>query len=162
MSKEDGAPLIQAAGAVLWRKSSESEIEIAVIHRPRYDDWSLPKGKVENNESHIATAYREVLEETGYTSTFGPEIGVVVYKLEGAPKEVRYWAAQASDIQEGSPNPEEVDQLEWLSPKLSKERLTNKDDRKIIDYFLEFGTDTFPIILLRHAKALKAHRVERR
>jgi 8-oxo-dGTP diphosphatase len=155
MSKEDGAPLIQAAGAVLWRKSSESEIEIAVIHRPRYDDWSLPKGKVENNESHIATAYREVLEETGYTSTFGPEIGVVVYKLEGAPKEVRYWAAQASDIQEGSPNPEEVDQLEWLSPKLAKERLTNKDDRKIVDYFLEFGTDTFPIILLRHAKALK-------
>ena len=155
MSKEDGAPLIQAAGAVLWRKSSESEIEIAVIHRPRYDDWSLPKGKVENNESHIATAYREVLEETGYTSTFGPEIGVVIYKLEGAPKEVRYWAAQASDIQEGSPNPKEVDQLEWLSPKLAKERLTNKDDRKIIDYFLEFGTDTFPIILLRHAKALK-------
>ena len=155
MSKEDGVPLIQAAGAVLWRKSSESEIEISVIHRPRYDDWSLPKGKVENNESHIATAYREVLEETGYTSTFGPEIGVVVYKLEGVPKEVRYWAAQASDIQEGSPNPEEVDQIEWLSPKLAKERLTNKDDRKIVDYFLEFGTETFPIILLRHAKALK-------
>jgi len=155
MSKEDGAPLIQAAGAVLWRKSSESDLEIAVIHRPRYDDWSLPKGKVENNESHIATAYREVLEETGYTSTFGPEIGVVIYKLEGAPKEVRYWAAQASNIQEGSPNPEEVDKLEWLSPKDAKERLTNKDDRKIVDYFLEFGTDTFPIILLRHAKALK-------
>jgi 8-oxo-dGTP diphosphatase len=155
MSKEDGTPLIQAAGAVLWRKNSESNTEIAVIHRPRYDDWSLPKGKVENNESHIATAYREVLEETGYTSTFGPEIGVVIYKLEGAPKEVRYWAAQASDIQEGSPNPEEVDKLEWLSPKDAKERLTNKDDRKIVDYFLEFGTDTFPIILLRHAKALK-------
>ena len=66
MSKEDGTPLIQAAGAVLWRKNENSEIEIAVIHRPRYDDWSLPKGKVENGESHIATAYREVLEETGY------------------------------------------------------------------------------------------------
>lgn len=155
MSKEDGAPLIQAAGAVLWRKNSESEIEIAVIHRPRYHDWSLPKGKVENSESHIATAYREVLEETGYTSTFGPEIGVVVYQLEGAPKEVRYWAAQASDIQEGSSNREEVDQIDWLSPKLAKERLTNKDDQKIVDYFLEFGTGTFPIILLRHAKALK-------
>ena len=155
MSKDDRAPLIQAAGAVLWRKNSESEVEIAVIHRPRYDDWSLPKGKVEKNESHIATAYREVLEETGYTSSFGPEIGTVVYKLEGAPKEVRYWAAQAHDKQEGKPNPGEVDLLEWLSPKLAKERLTNKDDRKIVDFFLDFGTDTFPIILLRHAKALK-------
>ena len=155
MSQDDRAPLIQAAGAVLWRKNSESEVEIAVIHRPRYDDWSIPKGKVEKNESHIATAYREVLEETGYTSTFGPEIGTVVYKLEGAPKEVRYWAAQAHDKQEGKPNPGEVDLLEWLSPKLAKERLTNKDDRKIVDFFLDFGTDTFPIILLRHAKALK-------
>ena len=155
MSKDDNAPLIQAAGAVLWRKNPQGDIEIAVIHRPRYDDWSIPKGKVENNESHIATAYREVLEETGYTSTFGPEVGSVVYKLEGGPKEVRYWAAQAHDVAEGKPSPEEVDQLEWLSPKLAKERLTNKDDRKIVDYFLEFGIDTFPIVLLRHAKALK-------
>jgi 8-oxo-dGTP diphosphatase len=155
MVKETDTPLIQAAGAVLWRKSEDSQLEIAVIHRPRYDDWSLPKGKVENSESHIATAYREVLEETGYTSTFGPEIGNVIYKLEGAPKEVRYWAAQANVTQEGKPNPEEVDQLEWLTPKDAKERLTNKDDRKIVDYFLEFGTDTFPIVLLRHAKALR-------
>ena len=155
MAKETDTPLIQAAGAVLWRKSPHEDIEIAVIHRPRYDDWSIPKGKVENNESHIATAYREVLEETGYTSTFGPEVGSVVYKLEGAPKEVRYWAAQAQDVAEGKPSPEEVDQLEWLTPKLAKERLTNKDDRKIVDYFLEFGVDTFPIVLLRHAKALK-------
>ena len=155
MSQDSKGTLIQAAGAVLWRKSAISQLEIAVIHRPRYDDWSLPKGKVENNESHIATAYREVLEETGYTSTFGPEIGSVIYKLEGAPKEVRFWAAQAHEHQEGKPSPEEVDQLEWLSPKLAKERLTNKDDRKIVDYFLEFGADTFPIILLRHAKALK-------
>jgi phosphohistidine phosphatase SixA/8-oxo-dGTP pyrophosphatase MutT (NUDIX family) len=155
MVRETDTPLIQAAGAVLWRKSENSQLEIAIIHRPRYDDWSLPKGKVENNESHIATAYREVLEETGYTSTFGPEIGNVIYKLEGAPKEVRYWAAQANATQEGKPNPEEVDQLEWVSPKDAKERLTNNDDRKIVDYFLEFGTDTFPIVLLRHAKALK-------
>lgn len=155
MAKETDTSLIQAAGAVLWRKSPHEDIEIAVIHRPRYDDWSIPKGKVENNESHIATAYREVLEETGYTSTFGPEVGSVVYKLEGAPKEVRYWSAQAHDVAEGKPSPEEVDQLEWLSPKLAKERLTNKDDRKIVDYFLEFGVDTFPIVLLRHAKALK-------
>jgi len=154
MAKELEAPLIQAAGAVLWRKSDISQLEIAVIHRPRYDDWSLPKGKVESGESHISAGYREIQEETGYESTFGPEIGTVVYKLEGAPKEVRYWAAAAT-IKTGTPNPQEVDEVLWLAPKKAKEKLTNKDDRAIVDFFLEFGADTFPIILLRHAKALK-------
>ena len=154
MAKELEAPLIQAAGAVLWRKSDISQLEIAVIHRPRYDDWSLPKGKVESGESHISAGYREIQEETGYESTFGPEIGTVVYKLEGAPKEVRYWAAAAT-IKTGTPNPQEVDEVLWLAPKKAKEKLTNKDDRAIVDFFLDFGADTFPIILLRHAKALK-------
>lgn len=154
MAKELETPLIQAAGAVLWRKSKISQLEIAVIHRPRYDDWSLPKGKVESGESHISACYREIQEETGYESTFGPEIGTVVYKLEGMPKEVRYWAAAAT-IKTGNPNPQEVDEVIWLAPTKAKEKLTNKDDRAIVDFFLEFGADTFPIILLRHAKALK-------
>jgi len=154
MPKQSDAPLIQAAGAVLWRKSDVSQLEIAVIHRPRYDDWSLPKGKVESGESHISAGYREIQEETGYESTFGPEIGTVVYKLEGAPKEVRYWAAAAT-IKTGTPNPKEVDEVLWLTPDKAKEKLSNKDDRAIVDFFLEFGVDTFPIILLRHAKALK-------
>jgi len=154
MTKESEAVLIQAAGAVLWRKSDNSQLEIAVIHRPRYDDWSLPKGKVESGESHISAGYREIQEETGYESTFGPEIGTVVYKLEGAPKEVRYWAAAAT-IKTGTPNPQEVDEVLWLEPNKAKEKLSNKDDRAIVDFFLEFGADTFPIILLRHAKALK-------
>jgi 8-oxo-dGTP diphosphatase len=154
MAKEPDAPLIQAAGAVLWRKSDKSKLEIAIIHRPRYDDWSLPKGKVESGESHISAGYREIQEETGYESTFGPEIGSVVYKLEGAPKEVRYWAAAAT-VKTGNPNPQEVDEVLWLEPSKAKEKLTNKDDQAIVDFFLEFGADTFPIILLRHAKALK-------
>jgi 8-oxo-dGTP diphosphatase len=154
VSKDDNAPLIQAAGAVLWRKSESSQLEIAVIHRPRYDDWSLPKGKVEKGESHIAAGYREILEETGYESIFGPEIGEVIYEFEGAPKEVRYWSAEAT-VKSGEPDLEEVDQFEWLSPKKAKEKLTNKDDRQVVDFFLDFGSDTFPIILLRHAKALK-------
>ena len=154
MTKELEVPLIQAAGAVLWRKSDKLKLEIAIIHRPRYNDWSLPKGKVESGESHISAGYREIQEETGYESTFGPEIGTVVYKLEGAPKEVRYWAAAAT-VKTGTPNPQEVDEVLWLEPMKAKEKLTNKDDRAIVDFFLEFGADTFPIILLRHAKALK-------
>ena len=154
MSKQSNAPLIQAAGAVLWRKSDKLKLEIAIIHRPRYDDWSLPKGKVESGESHISAGYREIQEETGYESTFGPEIGTVVYKMEGAPKQVRYWAAAAT-VKTGTPNPQEVDEVLWLEPIQAKEKLSNKDDRAIVDFFLEFGADTFPIILLRHAKALK-------
>ena len=154
MAKDLEASLIQAAGAVLWRKSDISQLEIAVIHRPRYDDWSLPKGKVESGESHISAGYREIQEETGYESTFGPEIGTVVYKFEDAPKEVRYWAATAT-VKTGTPNPQEVDEVLWLAPKKAKEKLSNKDERAIVDFFLEFGADTFPIILLRHAKALK-------
>jgi 8-oxo-dGTP pyrophosphatase MutT (NUDIX family) len=72
--------VIQAAGAVLWRYSKTKKIEIALVHRPRYDDWSLPKGKVEDKESHIACAYREVSEETGFKAIFGPEIGKATYK----------------------------------------------------------------------------------
>ena len=154
MSKEPVTPMIQAAGAVLWRKSNDVELQIAIVHRPKYDDWSLPKGKVEPGESHISAGYREIQEETGYESIFGPEIGTVVYILEGEPKEVRYWSARATEMT-GNPDPAEVDQVEWLAPKKAKEKLTNKDDRSIVDYFLEFGADTFPIILLRHAKALK-------
>jgi 8-oxo-dGTP diphosphatase len=154
MAKDLEAPQIQAAGAVLWRKSDISQLEIAVIHRPRYGDWSLPKGKVESGESHISAGYREIQEETGYESTFGPEIGTVVYKLEGAPKEVRYWVAAAT-LKTGTPNPQEVDEVLWLAPKKAKEKLSNKDERAVVDFFLEFGADTFPIILLRHAKALK-------
>ena len=60
MAKDSATPMIQAAGAVLWRKASDNELEIAVIHRPRYDDWSLPKGKVEPGESHISAGYREI------------------------------------------------------------------------------------------------------
>ena len=70
MPKQSDAPLIQAAGAVLWRKSDKSKLEIAIIHRPRYDDWSLPKGKVETGESHISAGYREIQEETVPRSQF--------------------------------------------------------------------------------------------
>ena len=154
MANESADQLIQAAGAVLWRRNSQLQIEMAIIHRPKYDDWSLPKGKLEQGECHIAAAYREVLEETGFESVFGPEIGTVVYQLEGAAKEVRYWSAIAG-TEISKPQIDEVDKIDWLIPKIAKERLTNKDDRRILEFFLEFGVDTFPLILLRHAKALK-------
>ena len=148
------SPVIQAAGAVLWRNKNK-KIEIALVHRPRYDDWSLPKGKVEEKESHIACAYREVIEETGYTSVFGPEIGQAIYKVEEGKKVVRYWSARATDAPPTAIDKTEIDEVLWLEIKEARKKLTLDDDRAIVDFFVEVGVDTTPLVLLRHAKALK-------
>ena len=147
--------VIQAAGAVLWRYSASKKIEIALVHRPRYDDWSLPKGKVEDKESHIACAFREVLEETGYTPVFGPEIGQATYKVEEEKKIVRYWSARATDAPVAPVDKNEIDEVLWLEVKDARKKLTLDDDREIVDFFIDFGVDTTPLVLLRHAKALK-------
>lgn len=147
--------VIQAAGAVLWRYSATKKIEIALVHRPRYDDWSLPKGKVEDKESHIACAFREVLEETGYTPVFGPEIGQATYKVEEEKKLVRYWSARATDAPVAPVDKNEIDEVLWLEVKDARKKLTLDDDREIVDFFIDFGVDTTPLVLLRHAKALK-------
>jgi len=152
---EDQDPVIYAAGAVLWRITSNKKIEIALIHRPRYDDWSLPKGKLDANETMISCAHREVMEETGYSAVFGPELGFATYKVEGGSKLVKYWSAQAVDKPDGKPNPQEVDTILWLSPSDARKKLTVDDDRSIVDFFLEFGTGTTALVLLRHAKAVR-------
>jgi phosphohistidine phosphatase SixA/ADP-ribose pyrophosphatase YjhB (NUDIX family) len=147
-------PIIQAAGAVLWRYS-QKKVEIALVHRPRYNDWSLPKGKVEEKESHIACAYREVLEETGYASIFGPQIGQAMYKVPEGKKVVRYWSAQAVGEPIGTIDKNEIDEILWLEVKEARKKLTLDDDKAIVDFFVEFGVQTTPLVLLRHAKALK-------
>lgn len=147
--------VIYAAGAVLWRLDAQSGLEIALIHRPRYDDWSLPKGKLDPNETIIGCAHREVMEETGFSAVFGPEIGQATYMNDGVAKLVKYWSAQAIGEAIGKPNPQEVDEISWLSPTDAREKLTENDDRSIVDFFCEFGIGTTPLVLLRHAKAVK-------
>ena len=84
---------IQAAGAIVWRRNESDAIEIALVHRPKYDDWSIPKGKVEGEESLIACAYREVVEETGFAVRFGQSLGSAHYEVNGLRKSVTYWSA---------------------------------------------------------------------
>ena len=72
-------PAIVAAGGVVWRRDIEGEIEVLLVHRPRYDDWSLPKGKLEEGEALISCAYREILEETGLSIKLGPYVDSVEY-----------------------------------------------------------------------------------
>ena len=145
---------ILAAGAVLWRQAKKKKIEIALVHRPKYQDWSLPKGKIEIGEHPIASAHREVLEETGYSAIFGPELGETRYLVDGIEKVVRYWAAEAVADQVGQIDVREIDEVIWLESKAARKKLTLDDDRAVIDFFLEFGPKTTPMVLLRHAKAV--------
>jgi len=146
--------VIQGAGVVLWRVTKKVT-EIALVHRPKYDDWSLPKGKVETGETHLSCAAREAGEETGFEVVLGPEIGTATYFTEGTPKEVRYWSAKAIGESHEPRDKHEVDQVIWLSVSDAKKKVSVDDDREMIKFFESFGINTTPIVLLRHAKALK-------
>ncbi|MFE6776550.1 NUDIX hydrolase [Streptomyces sp. NPDC057702] len=126
---------IRAAGCVLWRRSPRGPgLEIALVHRPRWDDWSHPKGKLKRGETALRGALREVAEETGMDCVPGPELPTAHYTVDGRPKEVRYWAARALD-DTFVPN-REVDRLIWLPPPAARTRLTHPRDRDLIDAFL--------------------------
>ncbi len=146
--------MIRAAGALLWREIAAGEIEIALVHRPRYDDWSLPKGKIDENETALACAYREVFEETGIKARFTRQLGAVEYEDNGAQKRVKYWVAQALGASDFVAN-EEVDQLRWLNPTDSIELATHQSDKEMIERFLEIEGPTDTLIILRHTKALE-------
>jgi 8-oxo-(d)GTP phosphatase len=146
--------VIRAAGALLWRESSVGEIEVALVHRPRYDDWSLPKGKIDENETALACAYREVFEETGIRARFTRQLGTVEYEDNGAQKRVKYWVAQALGASDFVAN-DEVDQLRWLKPSDSIELATHQSDKEMIERFLEIEGPTDTLIILRHTKALE-------
>jgi 8-oxo-dGTP diphosphatase len=144
---------ILAAGAVLWRKGEKKKIEVLIIHRPKYDDWTFPKGKAEIGEPLIACAYREVLEETNIETAFGPYLGEVEYLTNDGKKKVSFWSAKVIKEKEFKPNAE-VDQLKWVEVTKVKELLTLDTDRKILEQFLQIEPDTKPLVLLRHAKAV--------
>ena len=144
---------ILAAGAVLWRKSKKKKIEVLIIHRPKYDDWTFPKGKAEVGEPLIACAYREVLEETNIETAFGPYLGEVEYLTNDGKKKVSFWSAKVIKEKEFNSNAE-VDQLKWVEVTKVKELLTLDTDRKILEQFLRIEPDTKPLVLLRHAKAV--------
>ncbi len=122
---------VRAAGAVLWRRAGHEGVEVAVVHRPRYDDWSLPKGKLDPGEGWREAARREVREETGFGGEPGRELGSSHYEdRHGRPKRVRYWLMEAS-AGAWSPN-EEVDELRWLGEREAAALLTHERDRELV------------------------------
>jgi 8-oxo-dGTP pyrophosphatase MutT (NUDIX family)/phosphohistidine phosphatase SixA len=137
------ADLIRAAGAVLWRPGPE----ILLVHRPRYDDWSLPKGKQEHGEHILITAVREVQEEASVRPVLGPRLRTVSYEVHGEPKQVGYWQARAADATADN----EIDAVEWLPFDKALDRISYPHDKGVVLDLVP--VETVPLILLRHAKA---------
>jgi 8-oxo-dGTP pyrophosphatase MutT (NUDIX family) len=119
---------IQAAGGVVVRADGH----VAVVHRPRYDDWTLPKGKLEPGESFEQAALREVEEETGLSARLVRELPAVRYSVRDRPKEVRYWLMSVADDPGFEPN-DEVDELRWLAPADAAELLTYDRDKEVLE-----------------------------
>ena len=112
-------------------------MEVAVVHRPRYDDWSLPKGKLAPGEPEVEGAVREVLEETGYRARIGRPLGETRYPRLVAgvmrPKIVRWWAMEA-DTGAFAPN-DEIDELRWLPLDRARDLLSRETDREVLERF---------------------------
>jgi 8-oxo-dGTP diphosphatase len=129
-----GDEVVQAAGGVVWRRSpaDPSTIDVVLVHRPKYDDWSLPKGKLDAGETDEQAALREVEEETGLRCRLGAELPSVDYvDNRGRPKHVRYWAMTVAAQIERPPD-DEVDEWRWLAEATVLARLTYERDRMVI------------------------------
>jgi 8-oxo-dGTP diphosphatase len=147
--------VIRAAGALLWREVDSRNLEIALIHRPRYNDWSLPKGKIEGGETALQCAYREVFEETGIKASLTRQLGTVEYQESGESKRVIFWSAHCSLDTGTFVVNEEVDELVWFTPEDALAKATHDSDRQIIDSFQAQEPRTDTLIILRHTKALE-------
>jgi len=145
-------PSIHAAGAVLWRPAAAGA-EVALVHRPHHQDWSLPKGKVDPGESRARTAVREIAEETGFGAVLGRHLATVRYPVGDDRKVVDYWEARAG---EGTFTPNgETDELRWLPPEQAAGLLSYDSDRDVLDAFARSPRPLCSLLLVRHAKAGK-------
>lgn len=157
MSQPGRLSSVPAAGALLWRRQ-RGALQVLLVHRAKYDDWSWPKGKLDPGESWPGAAAREVHEETGLRPRLGLPLPLSKYRLpRGDIKHVHYWAATVADGDGKLVN--EIDKVAWLSPTLAARRLTNPINIVQLDALLDAehaGTlDSWPLLVVRHADAVR-------
>jgi 8-oxo-(d)GTP phosphatase len=153
----NATPPVLAAGAVVWR-TADDRVDVLVVHRPKYDDWSLPKGKLDPGEHIAGAAVREVAEETGLDVRLGIPLPQQEYaSAPGVTKRVHYWAARVNggdtSVDDYAAN-REVDAVEWLPLDRARERLTYRRDVELLEAFAVSTYGAEPLIVLRHAQAL--------
>jgi 8-oxo-dGTP diphosphatase len=141
--------LVVAAGGLVWRADGS----VCLVHRPRHDDWSLPKGKLNRGEHPLAAAVREVAEETGIQAVPRRSLPSTRYWVDGAPKVVHYWAMSAAAGTEAFRPNSEVDRLGWLSPAAAAERVSYSHDARLVRGWAAEPPVTAVVLLVRHADA---------
>jgi 8-oxo-(d)GTP phosphatase len=147
-------PEIVAAGAVVARKGPE----VLLVHRPKYDDWTFPKGKVDPGEHVVATAVREVAEETSLDIRLGPPLASQTYQVGNGTvhdKLVHYWAGRVvgdDNVSKYRPN-EEIDGVAWLGFDEARGRLSYERDVTLLGEFEKVRKKTYPLVILRHARS---------
>lgn len=152
------APVL-AAGALVWRER-DGRIQVLLVHRPRYDDWSIPKGKLDRGETFPAAAVREVAEETGYTVRLQRPLPASIYLLpDGRTKIVQYWTATVRSRSGPGPNdPGEIDDSRWVALEEASALITRQSDlvplQALERFLVNDALRTVPIIVQRHAAAL--------
>lgn len=151
MSRKPGKAII-GAGGVVWRMRDNAP-EILLVHRPRYDDWTLPKGKLLPDEPKLLAAVREVGEETGARVAVQKRLRAGTYLVDGARKKVTYWAMRYLGG-EFTPN-HEVDEIAWLRIGQARSRVTYEVDRAVLEHFDASPIADSIIVLVRHANAGK-------
>lgn len=156
MSSSVSAPIL-AAGAAVWRRK-KSQIEVLLIHRPRYKDWSIPKGKLDAGEAFVAAAVREVEEETGYRVRLHRPLPRVEYSTSGRSKVVYFWSATV--LSRSGPGPadsREVDKVEWVSLDDALVKVTRSSDAEVLKALRKYAKnselETSSIIIQRHGAA---------
>lgn len=154
---EASGPDVVAAGAVVVRKGATGR-EVLLVHRPKYDDWSFPKGKQDAGEHVTTTAVREVLEETGVEIRLGRPLAPQLYAVSGGRgKLVHYWVGHVvgDDDVTGYARNAEVDELGWHDLDAAAGRLTYLDDLHLLEQLREEPRPTSALVVVRHAKAMK-------
>jgi 8-oxo-(d)GTP phosphatase len=141
-----------AAGAIVWRPAGTGS-QVALVHRPKYDDWSFPKGKLDPDEHVLLAAVREVAEETALQVTLGRRLPPVRYVNDGVPKRVDYWVATVERALAGFEANSEIDDIAWLAASRASGQLSYSRDVETLADFQAGPRRTTPLILLRHASA---------